>query len=139
MKLNITNSNESFIDGCYNINVNDYDEKVFDDIPQSSCDMVIITQCLGELSYHKCHNFLTKSADRVRASGTISISLLDVESLFVAYLNGSLDSREMSEMLEKKITALRYHEVKQILTKAGIALQKVDRKNNLLLINGIKK
>ena len=46
MKLNITNSNESFIDGCYNINVNDYDEKVFDDIPQSSCDMVIITQCL---------------------------------------------------------------------------------------------
>jgi hypothetical protein len=139
MKLNITNSNENFIDGCYNINVNDYDEKVFDDIPQSSCDMVIITQCLGELSYHKCHNFLTKSADRVRTSGTISISLLDVESLFVAYLNGSLDSREISEMLEKKITALRYHEVKQILTKAGIALQKVDRKNNLLLINGIKK
>ena len=114
MKLNITNSNESFIDGCYNINVNDYDEKVFDDIPQSSCDMVIITQCLGELSYHKCHNFLTKSADRVRTSGTISMSFLDVESLFVAYLNGSLDSREMSEMLEKKITALRYHEVKQI-------------------------
>jgi hypothetical protein len=67
------------------------------------------------------------------------MSFLDVESLFVAYLNGSLDSREMSEMLEKKITALRYHEVKQILTKAGIALQKVDRKNNLLLINGIKK
>lgn len=139
MRLNITNNDDSFIDGCYNINVNDYDEKVFDDIPQSSCEMVIITQCLGELPYHQCHDFLAKSANRVRTSGTISLSLLDVESVFISYLNGSLDSREISQLLEKKITALRYHEVKQILTKAGIALQKVDRKNNLLLVNGIKK
>lgn len=139
MKLNVTNDDKQFIDGCTNINVSEYEESMLDDIPQSSCDVIIITQCLGDLEYYKCQDFLTKCANRVRTSGTISISMLDIESLFVGYLNGSLDSREMSELLASKVTAMRYHEVKQILTRAGIALQRVDRKNNLLLLNGIKK
>ena len=101
MKLNVTNDDKKFISGCININIKDYEEKIFEEIPQSSCEMVIITQCLGELAYHKCHEFLTKCANRVRANGTLSISVIDTESIFISYLNGGVDSREMSEILEK--------------------------------------
>lgn len=139
MKLNVTNDDTRFIDGCININVKDYDEKVFEEIPQSSCELVIISQCMGELPYHQCHEFLTMCANRVRAGGSICISLMDVEAIFISYLNGSTDSRELSQILETKITVLRFHEVKQVLLRSGIGLKKVERKNNLLLLNGIKK
>ena len=46
---------------------------------------------------------------------------------------------EVSEVLKENKSAMRFYEVKQLLSKAGITLRKVERKNNLLLINGIKK
>ena len=139
MKLNITTDESHFITGCVNININDYDESSFEEVAHSSCDMVILSQCLGSLPYVKSIDFLTKCASRVRKSGGISIALVDFEALCISYLNGSTESNEVSEVLKENKSAMRFYEVKQLLSKAGITLRKVERKNNLLLINGIKK
>jgi len=138
MKVNITDSKKDFIEGCVNLDIANYDAKFFEEVPQSSCELLIINECLGCLSYEESVKALQDSIIRIAKGGKISLALIDFESISVSFTNGSMNSESVSEILKAYKSVLNVYEVKEILTKGSINIVQAERKNNLLLINGIK-
>lgn len=138
MKLNITDNEKNFISGCVNLDINNYDNKFFDEVPQSSCELLIISECLGNLSYGESVSTIEESMRRVAKGGRISLSLLDFESVAISLLNGSMNSESISNIVKSHKSVLSVYELKQTLINNGINITAFERKNNLLLINGMK-
>lgn len=138
MKLNITDNEKNFISGCVNLDINNYDDKFFDEVPQSSCELLIISECLGNLSYGESVSTIEESMKRVAKGGRISLSLLDFESVAISLLNGSMNSESISSIVKSHKSVLSVYELKQTLVNNRINITEFERKNNLLLINGMK-
>jgi len=138
MKLNITDNEKKFISGCVNLDINNYDDKFFDEVPQSSCELLIISECLGNLSYGESVSTIEESMKRVAKGGRISLSLLDFESVAISLLNGSMNSESISSIVKSHKSVLSVYELKQTLVNNRINITEFERKNNLLLINGMK-
>ena len=138
MKLNITDNEKKFISGCVNLDINNYDDKFFDEVPQSSCELLIISECLGNLSYGESVSTIEESMKRVAKGGRISLSLLDFESVAISLLNGSMNSESISSIVKSHKSVLSVYELKQTLVNNRINITEFERKKNLLLINGMK-
>ena len=139
MNLHITDSSEKVIENYININISEKEQmENLSKLPLSSCEHVHVSEVLQLLPYQDSISLCAMAISKVRLGGRITMSIVDFDSVSVAYINGGINDEQLSKILSKTESVIPSSLVLDNLAKSQITVESIEKRDFFFNITGTR-
>ena len=116
-------------------------------IEDGTCNELLIRDYIDHLNVSNLYAILSIWCKKIRKNGTLTISGTDFDSLVRAYLNGTINLKDVNDILfgtyktawDMKSICINHAHVTDIIKDCGLNIKSVERINYKYIITAIKK
>jgi hypothetical protein len=137
MNLNITYSDEKYIENFINVNIlkKTYEEEL-SVISGASCQNILIPECIQMLEYAEIKNVFINVLSKLRTNGNITLTLIDLEKVLSLYNEGDLNDETMSNIVKDIKSVLCIDFVINSMISSGIVIKSIEKKDFFITFYG---
>lgn len=140
MKLNLINSEDKAVQNFININITEENcLSLLENVPLCSCENVYLTDCLHSATYKTSLDILHSACQRLKNSGKIKISTLDIVSLSFACIKDKIKYDDLSNILSEVSSAQSVDDIRHVLSYHKVVINSIEHEGMQLVIEGSKK
>lgn len=140
MNLNITYSDEKYIQNFTNINIlrKTYNEEL-DSIAGASCKTIIVSEAIQMLEFDSVKTVLSHILSKMRQNGKITLTVVDMDRVLNFYQSGQLDDATMSNIIKDIRSVMSIDFIVQSMLNVGILIESIEKKDFFVTIHGYRQ